>query len=159
MYVQRKACIHSFYASNVLIFKTARLSICMDVPVKFQRISDVLRRNYSSHIKIQVLSLLCLRAVEPFSNNFKHNTDRYFASAMRELYFIWQLLADGYTHWHWIILSPLWDVTAGRGLQIEGGSSKVCMYLASPNGLKYLWGFSIWSANGMARQIQLCSFL
>lgn len=53
-------------------------------PVKFQRLQDVLRRNYSSHMKIQVLSLLCLRAVQPFSSNVKHNTDRHIASAVKE---------------------------------------------------------------------------
>lgn len=61
-----------------------QLRACMDIPVKFHRISNVFRRNYSLHIKIQVLALLCLRAVQPFSNNVKHNTDRYFASAMKE---------------------------------------------------------------------------
>lgn len=42
------------------------------------------RRSYSSHIKIQVLSLLCLRAVQPFSSNVKHNTGRYVTSAMKD---------------------------------------------------------------------------
>lgn len=37
-----------------------------------------------THIKIQVLSLLCLRAVQPFSSSVKHNTDRYIASAVKE---------------------------------------------------------------------------
>lgn len=104
-------------------------------------------RNYTSHIKIQVLSLLYSLLVAML-NTIQTGTLFLLWKSIWKLYFIWKILADGYTHLHWIILSPLWDVTVGRSLQIEVISSKVCMYLASSNGLKYLWGFFICKWHG-----------
>lgn len=98
-------------------------------------------RNYSLPIKIQLLSLMYLRAAQPFSSNVKCSTDSYtvIASVMRERA-LFHLEAFGlWLHSQLIILLPLWYITAGRSLQIAGISST---YLAPSNGIHTCGAFS-----------------